>query len=182
METADYAKIKELLPHRYPFLMVDRVDDIVLWESARGVKNVTLNEPIFQGHFPEDPVFPGVLIVEALAQTAAVLAMMSLESASDKRDDENFAPNFPERDKAASPSLTLPQRKPTTNKQNLVYFMTIDNVKFRKPVRPGDSMELHVTKEQIRGNVWRFQGRAIVRENLMAEAKFMAMLDGSWRT
>jgi 3-hydroxyacyl-[acyl-carrier-protein] dehydratase len=144
METADCSKIIELLPHRYPFLLIDRVEDIDPGSSAKGIKNVTINEQIFQGHFPNDPIFPGVLIIEAMAQTAAVLALMSL--------DEDA-------------------------KQKSVYFMTIDGTKFRKPVRPGDLMELYVAKEQVRGNIWRFKGEAFVRGDVVAEASFMAMLN-----
>ncbi|MDR0625447.1 MAG: 3-hydroxyacyl-ACP dehydratase FabZ [Holosporales bacterium] len=167
MEVVDYAKIKELLPHRYPFLMVDRIEDLVLWESAKGIKNVTLNEPVFQGHFPEDPIFPGVLIIEALAQTSAVLALMSIKSVpnADNAEENGFAG-------VGDQQLNAENSK----KQKLVYFMTIDSAKFRKPVRPGDSIELNVVKEQMRGNVWRFRGNAIVKGDLMAEACFMAML------
>jgi 3-hydroxyacyl-[acyl-carrier-protein] dehydratase len=137
-----YSDILRILPHRYPFLFIDKVVDVVEGESATGVKNVTLNEHVLQGHFPDDPIFPGVLIVEAMAQTAAVLALFSHAQ----------------------------EHRPS------VYFMTIDNVKFRKPVRPGDTMYLRVVKEQARDKVWRFAGEAFVDGQLVTEAKFMAMI------
>lgn len=146
MQNVDYSKIMDLLPHRYPFLLVDKVEDIILGESARGIKNVTMNEQVFQGHFPKDPIFPGVLIVEAMAQTAAVLALLSLGSDS-------------------------------AHEQKSIYFMTIDNVKFRKPVRPGDVINLVVQKDQVRGNVWKFIGKAIVNDAVVSEANFMAMVN-----
>jgi 3-hydroxyacyl-[acyl-carrier-protein] dehydratase len=149
MEFVDCSEIMKLLPHRYPFLFVDRVENIVRGEKATGIKHVTLNEQVFQGHFPGAPIFPGVLILESMAQTAAVLALLSIGG-----DDTN-----------------------TKQKHKSVYFMTIDSAKFRKPVKPGDSMELHVNKEQMRGNIWKFRGEAIVRGELVAEANFMAMLN-----
>ncbi|MDR3285429.1 MAG: 3-hydroxyacyl-ACP dehydratase FabZ [Holosporales bacterium] len=152
---ANYLKIKELLPHRYPFLFIDKVENIVLGESAKGIKNVTINEQIFQGHFPDDPIFPGVLIVEAMAQTAAVLALLSTKDAEPEKQESKDSPQ----------------------KQKSIYFMTIDSVKFRKPVRPGDSLELNIVKEQMRGNIWRFKGEAFVRSELVSEASFMAMLN-----
>lgn len=144
-EVLDVLKVMELIPHRYPMLLVDRVQDIRLGESATGVKNVTMNEPFFQGHFPERPIMPGVLIVEAMAQTAAVLVVHTLgEEAHGK----------------------------------LVYFMSITNARFRRPVTPGDSLHLEVTKEQSRGNVWRFAGKAKVGDSVVAEATFSAMIAG----
>lgn len=145
---ANYAKILELLPHRAPFLMVDRVDDIVAGESAVGIKMISLNDPVFQGHFPGDPIFPGVLIIEAMAQTAAVLAMLSV------------GPQEP----------TMAGTRPS------VYFMTIDQVKFRQPVRPGDCLHLKVHKELQKGTVWKFAGEAWSDDRLMAEASFMAKI------
>ncbi len=139
----DIAGIMERIPHRYPFLLIDRVIDIVAGESAIGVKNVTVNEPFFPGHFPNHPIMPGVLIVEAMAQTAAIVVIEALsESAADK----------------------------------LVYFMSIDNARFRKPVMPGHTLKLHVTKQHGRGKVWRFGGEARVDGTLMAEATFTAMI------
>lgn len=139
----DVNEIKECLPHRYPMLMIDRVEDLVLGESAIGIKNVTANEPFFQGHFPSKPIMPGVFIVEALGQTAGVVVSktMSLEKSG-----------------------------------GLVYFMSMDGVRFRKLVEPGDTLHLHVQKDRSRGNVWRFKGKAFVNEALVAEAIFTAMI------
>ncbi|HTE80520.1 MAG TPA: 3-hydroxyacyl-ACP dehydratase FabZ, partial [Reyranella sp.] len=119
----DIKRILQMIPHRYPMLMVDKVTEMVLAESAIGIKNVSINEPFFQGHFPSEPVMPGVLIVEAMAQTAAVLVAAAFGSESEGK---------------------------------LVYFMSIDGVRFRRPVLPGDRLELHVKKAQTRGNVWKF--------------------------
>jgi 3-hydroxyacyl-[acyl-carrier-protein] dehydratase len=139
----DILRIMEMIPHRYPFLMIDRVIDIVPDTSAVGVKNVTINEPFFAGHFPTRPVMPGVLIIEAMAQTAAVLVVQTLGSASEGK---------------------------------LVYFMTVDEARFRKPVMPGDTLHIHVTKERNRRNVWKFRGEAKVNGTLVAEAIFAAMI------
>lgn len=136
-------EIMALLPHRYPFLMIDRVEDMVLGESATGIKNVTFNEPFFQGHFPGMPVMPGVLIVEAMAQTAAALVMHSLGEAA--------------------------HGKP-------VYFMTVDDARFRKPVVPGDVLKIHVLRVRNRRNVWKFSGEAKVVDTLVASASFSAMI------
>jgi 3-hydroxyacyl-[acyl-carrier-protein] dehydratase len=139
----DITGIMERIPHRYPFLLIDRVRDIHPGERAIGIKNVTANEPFFQGHFPGHPIMPGVLIVEAMAQTAAIVVIEALEStAADK----------------------------------LVYFMSIDSARFRKPVLPGHTLHLHVTKEYGRGKVWRFKGEAKADGVLMAEATFTAMI------
>ena len=139
----DINRIMQMIPHRYPMLMIDRVINIVLGESAVGVKNVTVNEPFFQGHFPQQPVMPGVLIIESMAQTAATLVVATLgENAEGK----------------------------------LVYFMTIDEARFRKPVGPGDTVYVHVSKQRQRGNVWRFKGEAKVGDVLVAEAIYSAMI------
>lgn len=143
VESIDILRIMEMIPHRYPFLMIDRVIDAVPGMSATGVKNVTINEHFFQGHFPRQPVMPGVLIIEAMAQTAAVLVVETLDGAADGK---------------------------------LVYFMTIETGRFRKPVVPGDVLHVHVTKVRRRGNVWKFHGEAKVNGALMAEAKFSAMI------
>ena len=142
--SADLDLIRRIIPHRYPFLLVDKVRDIVPNVSAVGIKNVTANEPQFQGHFPEVPIFPGVMIVEALAQAAAVLVGVS----------QNLA-----------------------DRNMLVYFMGLDNVKFRRKVVPGDVLELHVTVRRGGGKVWKFEGRATVEGELAAEAEFTAMMD-----
>lgn len=140
----DIQQIMKRIPHRYPFLLVDRVEDMVPGESAVGIKNVTMNEPHFAGHFPDFPVMPGVLIVEAMAQTAAIVVCETFKNpeAEDKQ----------------------------------VFFMTIDNARFRKPVIPGDRLEIHVKKVQARKTVWKFKGEAIVDGKLCAEATFSAMI------
>ena len=143
VESIDILRIMEMIPHRYPFLMIDRVIDVVPDESAVGVKNVSINEFFFQGHFPRRPVMPGVLIIESMAQTAAVLVVETLKCAAAGK---------------------------------LVYFMTVENGRFRKPVVPGDVLHIHVTKERRRGNVWKFFGEAKVNGGLMAEARFSAMI------
>ena len=141
----DVHEIMALLPHRFPFLMIDRVEDIVLGESATGIKNVTINEPFFQGHFPEQAVMPGVLLIEAMAQTAAALVMYTLgEEAHGK----------------------------------LVYFMTVDEARFRKPVVPGDTVRIKVQRLQNRRSVWKFKGEAIVDGALVANASYSAMIVG----
>jgi 3-hydroxyacyl-[acyl-carrier-protein] dehydratase len=141
--SVDIKRILQMIPHRYPMLMVDKVTEMVLNERAVGIKNVSINEPFFQGHFPSEPVMPGVLIVEAMAQTAAVLVVATFGAESEGK---------------------------------LVYFMSIDGVRFRRPVLPGDRLELHVKKVQSRANVWRFGGQAIVDGKVAAEATFAAMI------
>jgi 3-hydroxyacyl-[acyl-carrier-protein] dehydratase len=142
-KTIDITRVMQMIPHRYPFLMVDRVINVIANESATGVKNVTASEPHFQGHFPQKPIMPGVLIIEAMAQTAAVLVVESLGPRAEGK---------------------------------LVYFMSVDNARFRKPVEPGDQLLVHVQKERSRGNVWRFRGEAKVDGQLMAEATYAAMI------
>lgn len=142
-QTFDIQRIMELIPHRYPLLLVDRLEEIVLGKSAIGVKNVTFNEPHFQGHFPGAPVMPGVLIVEAMAQTAAALVIATLGADAEGK---------------------------------LVYFMTIDNARFRRQVTPGDQLLMHVTKTRSRATVWKFDGKAYVGDKLAAEASFGAMI------
>jgi 3-hydroxyacyl-[acyl-carrier-protein] dehydratase len=133
----------EMIPHRYPMLMIDKVVDVVANASATGIKNVTINEPFFQGHFPARPVMPGVLIIEAMAQTAAVLVVHSLGPSAEGK---------------------------------LVYFMSVDDARFRKPVVPGDTVHIHVQKERQRGPVWKFKARAVVKDILVAEATYAAMI------
>jgi 3-hydroxyacyl-[acyl-carrier-protein] dehydratase len=140
--TADIQRILTALPHRYPFLMVDRIIDIRGDQSAIGIKNVTANEPQFLGHFPGNPVFPGVLLIEGMAQTAGAICILS----------KNLA-----------------------GRQQLVYFMTIDKAKFRKPVTPGDTVEYHMTKISQRKSMWWFRGEAKVAGQLVAEAEVGAM-------
>ena len=139
----DIQRIMELIPHRHPFLMIDRVIDVVANERVTGIKNVSINEHYFQGHFPSRPVMPGVLIIEAMAQTAAVLVVHTLGPQAEGK---------------------------------LVYFMSVDNARFRRPVFPGDVLHVHVVKQRHRANVWKFEGRAEVRGQLMAEAVFAAMI------
>jgi 3-hydroxyacyl-[acyl-carrier-protein] dehydratase len=143
---ADIGLIQRIIPHRYPFLLIDRVRDIEANARATGIKNVTFNEPHFQGHFPGAPIMPGVTIVEAMAQTAAVMVGVSNDLA-----DKDF----------------------------LVYFMAIDNAKFRRKVVPGDVLELavEVTRGKPGAKVWRFHGRATVGGEVAAEADFTAMMD-----
>jgi 3-hydroxyacyl-[acyl-carrier-protein] dehydratase len=139
----DIARIMHAIPHRYPFLLIDRVVDMVPDRSAVGVKNVSVNESYFQGHFPGHPVMPGVLIIESMAQTAAVLVV------------ETLGPE------AAG---------------KVVYFMTIEAAKFRRPVFPGDQLRIHVTKQRNRGNVWKFSAVARVDDVSVAEATYAAMI------
>ena len=139
----DIVRIMEMIPHRYPFLMIDRVIDIVPDVSAVSIKNVSINEPFFQGHFPGHPVMPGVLIVEAMAQTSGILVTKTMGAQAEGK---------------------------------MVYFMSIDQARFRKPVTPGDSLLITVKKLQNRGPVWKFNGEARVGETLMAEATFAAMI------
>ena len=141
--TLSVERIMELIPHRYPMLLIDQLIDIVPEQSAVGIKCVTMNEQFFQGHFPGKPVMPGVLIVEAMAQSAATLVMLGMEDQSEEK---------------------------------LAYFMSIDGVKFRKPVVPGNKLELHINKERSRGAVWTFKGIAKVDGQKVAEATFMAMI------
>ena len=143
MKTIDILRIMEMIPHRYPFLMIDRVIELEVDKHAVGLKNVTINEPYFQGHFPRQPVMPGVLIIEAMAQTAAVLVVETLEGAAAGK---------------------------------LVYFMSVDDARFRKPVFPGDTLHIRVEKLRSRGNVWKFSGRVLVGEVVVSEARFAAMI------
>jgi len=143
LENIGIERIMELIPHRYPMLLIDQLTEINSGVSAVGIKCVTINEPFFQGHFPDKPVMPGVLIVEAMAQAAATLVMLSMGDQAQEK---------------------------------LAYFMSIDGAKFRKPVVPGDRLELHINKERSRGPVWRFAGVAIVNGTQVAEATFTAMI------
>jgi 3-hydroxyacyl-[acyl-carrier-protein] dehydratase len=139
----DIGRIMEMIPHRYPFLMIDRVVDVVPDRSAIGIKNVSINEYFFQGHFPGHAVMPGVLLIEAMAQTAAVLVVHTLGPDAEGK---------------------------------LVYFMSIENAKFRRPVVPGDQLRVHVTKERNRGPVWKLRGEVKVDGTTVADATFAAMI------
>jgi 3-hydroxyacyl-[acyl-carrier-protein] dehydratase len=142
-DNIDIRRIMEMIPHRHPMLMIDRVIDVVTGVRATGVKNVTINEGFFAGHFPDKPVMPGVLIIEAMAQTAAVLVVHTLGADAEGK---------------------------------LVYFMSVDGARFRKPVEPGDQLHVEVVKRRSRGNVWKFAGRAMVGSTLVAEATYAAMI------
>jgi 3-hydroxyacyl-[acyl-carrier-protein] dehydratase len=139
----DSVRIMQMIPHRPPFLMIDQVRELEADKRAIGIKSVSMNEPHFQGHFPNAPVMPGVLIVEAMAQTAAVLVVHTLGPSSEGK---------------------------------LVYFMSVDNCRFRRPVFPGDQLVIEVTKQRNRGPVWKFEGTAKVNGKIMAEAVFAAMV------
>jgi 3-hydroxyacyl-[acyl-carrier-protein] dehydratase len=143
IDEIDRRRIMEMIPHRDPFLMIDKVIDVVKNERATGIKNVSPDEYYFRGHFPARPVMPGVLIIEAMAQTAAVLVVHTLGKESEGK---------------------------------LVYFMSIDDARFRRPVVPGETLHVHVTKQQNRRNVWKFEGAAKVDGRLAAEAVFAAMI------
>lgn len=139
----DTTQLMKMLPHRYPMLMVDRLEEIVLDQSAVGIKNVSVNEPCFQGHFPGKPIMPGVLIIESMAQTAAALVVYSMGGTAEGK---------------------------------LVYFMSIENARFRKLVLPGDTLRVHVEKMHKRSNVWKFRGEAKVDDVICAEATYTAMI------
>jgi len=152
IESLDVQEIMKLIPHRYPFLLVDRMEDLHLGQSAIGIKNVSMNEWFFQGHFPTHPIMPGVLIIEAMAQTAGALVVKTLQVQNGKDTEQ------------------------TDGADIMVYFMSVEEAKFRKPVVPGDVLRLHVTKDRARGNIWRFKGLAFVGDTLVSEASFMAMI------
>ena len=136
--------IMDMLPHRYPFLLVDRLEVEIPGEKGVGLKNVTMNEEFCQGHFPGNPVMPGVLQIEAMAQTAGALVISSFENYKDCKKS--------------------------------VLFMSIDGVKFRKPVKPGDQLKMHVEKIHARRNVFVFKGQSKVNDQVVSEAEFTAMI------
>ncbi len=140
--TLDIDQIKAMIPHRDPFLLIDQVTQVVSGTSAVGIKNLSVDEPFFKGHFPDHPIMPGVLIIEAMAQTSAVLVVESTRNET----------------------------------VGMVYFMSIEQARFRKPVFPGDSLYLHVEKQHTRGRVWKFKGEARVKGDLMDDAVFTAMI------
>jgi 3-hydroxyacyl-[acyl-carrier-protein] dehydratase len=143
----DVVEIQKILPHRFPFLLVDRITALVPGESIEGFKNVTIGEQIFQGHFPDHPIYPGVMIIEGMAQAGGVLAFQSMDA--EKQED---------------------------SKDKVVYFMSIDNAKFRNPVRPGDQLVYKLSVVKHRGNIWVLDAKAYVDEKLVAEAELKAMI------
>lgn len=143
LDALDIQRILQLLPHRYPFLLIDRIIDIRGDESCIGIKNISINEPQFQGHFPSRPVFPGVLILEGMAQAGGAIVIAS---------------------------------RPSDSPPALVYFLTVDEAKFRRPVGPGDVLHYHMTKLTQRRTMWWYRGEARVNGELVAEAKLGAMI------
>lgn len=143
----DVVEIQAILPHRYPFLLIDRVVDFVPMESIEGYKNVTIGEQIFQGHFPGHPIYPGVMIIEGMAQAGGVLAFKSMDA-----DDQD------------------------ATKDKVIYFMSIDKCKFRSPVKPGDKLVYKLSVLKHRGNIWVLDGKAYVDDKLVAEAELKAMI------
>jgi beta-hydroxyacyl-ACP dehydratase FabZ len=142
----DISEIMNFLPHRYPFLLVDRIISFKEGEEITGIKNVTINEQFFQGHFPGNPIMPGVLTIEAMAQVGGILALKSLASSG-----EDY-------------------------RKKGVYFLAIEKAKFRKPVVPGDQVTFKVTVIKSRGEVWKMAGTALVDDNVVSEAEFTAMM------
>ena len=139
--------IQKILPHRYPFLLVDRITDIEAGKSIEGYKNVSISEPVFQGHFPDHPIYPGVMIIEGMAQAGGVLAFESM----DKEGQED-------------------------TQDKVVYFMSIDKAKFRAPVTPGDRLVYRLSVIRNRGAIWHLDAKAFVDEKLVAEAELKAMI------
>lgn len=140
-------EIQKILPHRYPFLLVDRISNLVAGESIEGYKNVSISEPVFQGHFPDHPIYPGVMIIEGMAQAGGVLAFKSMDDKS---------------------------QEATENK--VVYFMSIDKAKFRNPVIPGDKLVYHISVIKNKGAVWQLDAKAYVDEKIVAQAELKAMI------
>ncbi len=143
----DVVEIQNILPHRYPFLLVDRVIELEEGKSIKAYKNVSISEPVFQGHFPGHPIYPGVMIIEGMAQAGGVLAFKSSSQAEQE-----------------------------AAKDKVVYFMSIDKAKFRNPVKPGDRLEYRLEVLKHRGNIWVLEGKAYVDETLVAEAELKAMI------
>ena len=141
-----YKDITEILPHRYPFLLVDVITELELGERVVGIKNVTINEPFFRGHFPGNPIMPGVLIVEAMAQVGGVLARLSVPESMEKKGEQG------------------------------IYFAAIDGVRFRKPVVPGDQIVFELTPIRKGSRIWKMKGKAMVKNELVAEAELVAAI------
>ena len=144
--TMDVMEIQQILPHRYPFLLVDRVTDLVKNESITSFKNVSISEPVFQGHFPDHPIYPGVMILEGMAQAGGILAFKSMDMTKEE----------------------------AANK--VVYFMSIDKAKFRAPVKPGDKLEYRISVLKNKGSVWMLKGEAFVDDRMVSQAEFKAMI------
>jgi len=142
----DVLEIQEILPHRFPFLLVDRITDIVKNESLIGYKNVTIGDNVFQGHFPGHPIYPGVMILEGMAQAGGILAFQSMDMTKEE---------------AA---------------QKVVYFMSIDKAKFRSPVKPGDKLEYRISVIKQKGAIWMLKGEAYVDDKIVSEAELKAMI------
>jgi 3-hydroxyacyl-[acyl-carrier-protein] dehydratase len=143
----DVVEIQKILPHRYPFLLVDRITELTPRESIVGYKNVSISEPVFQGHFPDHPIYPGVMIIEGMAQAGGVLAFKSMNNAT-QEEIEN----------------------------KVVYFMSIDKAKFRTPVKPGDKLEYRLNVIKNKGAIWMLDAKAYVDDKLVAEAELKAMI------
>ena len=143
----DVMEIQKIIPHRYPFLLLDRVTDIVKNETLIGYKNVTIGDHVFQGHFPDHPIYPGVMILEGMAQAGGILAFKSMDGMTEEE---------------------------AANK--VVYFMSIDKAKFRSPVRPGDKLEYRISVIKHKGSIWMLQGKAYVDDTLVSEAELKAMI------
>ena len=142
----DVVEIQEILPHRYPFLLVDRVNSLTKSEDIVAFKNVSISEPVFQGHFPGHPIYPGVMILEGLAQAGGLLAFQSMDLTKEEAAEK------------------------------VVYFMSIDKAKFRKPVRPGDRLEYRVSVVKRKGDIWMLDGKAYVDDQLVSQAELKAMV------
>ncbi len=142
----DVTDIQKILPHRYPFLLVDRISDLKKDEYVIGYKNISISEPVFQGHFPDHPIYPGVMILEGMAQAGGILAFQSMDMS------EAEAAN------------------------KVVYFMSIDNAKFRHPVKPGDKLEYKMRVTKHKGAIWVLDGKAYVDDTLVSEAELKAMI------
>jgi 3-hydroxyacyl-[acyl-carrier-protein] dehydratase len=143
----DVVEIQKILPHRYPFLLVDRITELTPRESIVGYKNISISEPVFQGHFPDHPIYPGVMIIEGMAQAGGVLAFKSMNNAT-QEEIEN----------------------------KVVYFMSIDKAKFRTPVKPGDKLEYRLNVIKNKGAIWMLDAKAYVDDKLVAEAELKAMI------
>ena len=140
-------EIQDILPHRFPFLLVDRVEELVKGESIVAYKNISISEPVFQGHFPGHPIYPGVMILEGMAQAGGILSFKSMDDLTEEEV-----------------------------KNKVVYFMSIDKAKFRNPVRPGDKLEYKISVIKRKGNIWMLKGEAYVDGKLTSEAELKAMI------